>query len=179
MDYIILGLLLLKSRTIYQLRERIDKGLNIMYSSSMGSIQAAVKKLLNNGYIQYREIVENGKYKKIYSVTESGKQHFFEWVNMPMGTQNSKNPELAKLYFMGFSSREKRKESLQKYISQLKEQYDALDVICKEGENASVSDEDKDIILYQLAAARYGRDFMEFNIKWYQNLLDEMRSEKV
>ncbi len=32
MDNIILGLLLLSSRTIYQLRERIDKGLNMMYS---------------------------------------------------------------------------------------------------------------------------------------------------
>ena len=70
MDNIILGILLLSSRTIYQLRERIDKGLNMMYSSSMGSIQAAIKKLLNYGYIQYEETVENGKYKKIYSITE-------------------------------------------------------------------------------------------------------------
>ena len=46
MDNIILGLLLLSNRTIYQLRERIDKGLHMMYSSSLGSIQAAIKKLL-------------------------------------------------------------------------------------------------------------------------------------
>ena len=43
MDNMILGLLLFGSKTIYQLRERIDKGLNLMYSSSMGSIQAAIK----------------------------------------------------------------------------------------------------------------------------------------
>lgn len=72
MDHMILGLLLLSSRTIYQLHERIDKGLHMMYSSSMGSIQAAVKKLLNGGYIQYEEVVENGKYKKIYSITDRG-----------------------------------------------------------------------------------------------------------
>ena len=46
MDNIILGLLLMCNRTIYQLRDRISKGINLMYSSSMGSIQAAVKKLL-------------------------------------------------------------------------------------------------------------------------------------
>ena len=44
MDNIILGLLLMCNRTIYQLRERIDKGINLMYSSSMGSIQAAIRK---------------------------------------------------------------------------------------------------------------------------------------
>ena len=46
MDHIILGLLLLSNRTIYQLHERIEKGLHMMYSSSMGSILSVVK----NGY---------------------------------------------------------------------------------------------------------------------------------
>ena len=78
MDNIILGLLLMCNRTIYQLRDRISKGINLMYSSSMGSIQAAVKKLLNCGYISYEEIIDNGKYKKIYCITESGKLHFYE-----------------------------------------------------------------------------------------------------
>ncbi len=178
MDNIILGLLLLSSRTIYQLHERIDKGLNMMYSSSMGSIQAAVKKLISGGYIQYEEAVENGKYKKIYSITDSGKQKFAGWVSAPMGIHSSKNPELAKLYFMGFSAKDNRERRLQEYISHLEEQYDALNAICREAETVSVPDERGDILRYQFAAARYGRDFMKFNIGWYQKLLDEMRSEK-
>lgn len=126
MDHIILGLLLLNSRTIYQLHERIEKGLHMMYSNSMGSIQAAVKKLFRCGYIQYEETVENGKYKKIYSITDSGKQKFTEWVSTPIGIQSSRNPELAKLYFMGFSPKENREKRLQEYISHLEEQYDVL-----------------------------------------------------
>ncbi len=179
MDNMILGLLLLSSRTIYQLRERIDKGLNMMYSSSMGSIQAAIKKLLNCGYIKYEEAVENGKYKKIYSITESGKQSFTEWITTPLNVQGIKNPELAKLYFMGFSTKEKREAGLEEYISQLKKQYDLLNAICKEAENVSVPDENKDILNYQSTAARYGKDFMKFNIEWYQNLLDEIRGGKL
>lgn len=178
MDNIILGLLLLSSRTIYQLRERIDKGLNMMYSSSMGSIQAAIKKLLNCEYIQYEEIVENGKYKKIYSITDRGKQNFIEWLSTPMEIQSSKNPELAKLYFMGFSTKEKREAVLQEYVSDLKEQYDILNAICMEAENVKIPDENKDILHYQLTAARYGKDFMKFNIEWYQKLLDEIRGNK-
>lgn len=178
MDNIILGLLLLSSRTIYQLHERIDQGLHMMYSSSMGSIQAAVKKLFRCGSIQYEETVENGKYKKIYSITDSGKQKFLEWVSTPMGIHSSKNPELAKLYFMGFSTKENREAGLQEYISHLEEQLDVLNAICKEAESVNVPDEHKDILRYQFAAAQYGKDFMKFNIEWYQKLLDEMRSEK-
>lgn len=179
MDNIILGILLLSSRTIYQLRERIDKGLNMMYSSSMGSIQAAIKKLLNCGYIQYEETIENGKYKKIYSITESGKQSFTEWITTPLNTQGIKNPGLAKLYFMGFSTKEKREAGLQEYISELQKQYDVLDAICKEMKNVIVSDGNKDILYYQFAAAKYGRDFIKFNIGWYQKLLKEIRGGKL
>ncbi len=179
MDNIILGLLLLSSRTIYQLRERIDKGLNMMYSSSMGSIQAAIKKLLNCGYIQYEETIENGKYKKIYSITESGKQSFTEWITTPLNTQGTKNPGLAKLYFMGFSTKEKREAGLQEYISELQKQYDVLNAICKEMKNVIVSDENKDILYYQFAAAKYGKDFIKFNIGWYQKLLKEIRGGKL
>ena len=72
----------------------------------MGSIQAAVKKLLNCGYISYEEIIDNGKYKKIYCITESGKLHFYEWINAPIEEQNPKNTELEKDYFMGFSDKD-------------------------------------------------------------------------
>ncbi len=178
MEHIVLGLLLLCDRTIYQLRDRIAKGLHLMYSSSTGSIQAAVKKLLDCDCIQYRETVENGKYKKIYSITDSGRQRFFQWVNTPMSIESCKNPELAKLYFMGFSAEKIRAEILEAYIAQLEERFHALEAICEEGKNASIPNEHEDIGFYQLAAARYGRDFMRFNMEWNQKLLEEMRDRK-
>lgn len=177
MDHIILGLLLLENRTIYQLRERISKGMDLMYSSSMGSIQAAIKKLLNGGYIRYKECVENGKYKKIYSITDSGKLCFFEWLNGPFESQSAKNPDLVKVYFMGFSDKENRKTHLEKYLSHLTERYQTLKAICEEAKGINITEENKDIIFYQLAAARYGRDFMKFNMEWYQKLINEMENE--
>ena len=175
MDNIILGLLLLHNRTIYQLRERIEKGLHLMYSSSMGSIQAAVKKLLRCGYISYEEVVENGKYKKIYAITDRGRQYFSDWVNRPIEGQNMKNPELAKVYFMGFCDEENRVTNIEKYLSFLKEQYTALVVICEDVDSVKIPEDKKDILNYQFAAARYGRDFMKFNIDWYEKLLQEMQ----
>ena len=179
MDNIILGLLLLCSRTIYQLRERIHKGLNLMYSSSMGSIQAAIKKLLHCGYIDYEETVENGKYKKVYRITESGKRYFLEWVNTPIEQQGVRCPGLVKVYFMGFSDKENREVSIQKYLSFLKEQYCALEMICEEAKNVAVSESNKEIFNYQLALAFYGKNFYKFNIDWFENLLSKMRNGEV
>lgn len=179
MDNIILGLLILKSRTIYELRERVDKGLNLMYSNSTGSIQAALKKLLAGGYISFNETEENGRRKKVYSITESGRRCFFNWVNSPMGEGGMKSPELVKIYFMGFSDKSAREKNIESHIEVLKAQRKILNEICRQGENADVPPEGKDIFKFQLVTARYGRDFLEFNIKWYEGLLSEIRSEKI
>lgn len=179
MDNIILGLLFMCNRTIYQLRERISKGINLMYSSSMGSIQAAVKKLLNCGYIRYEEMIDNGKYKKVYCITESGKQHFLKWINAPMEEQVSKNPELAKVYFMGFSDKKNREINIQQHLMYLKEQYNVLVAICDEAKNIDVSEEYKDILNYQFASALYGKDIIKFNIDWFENLLGKMRNGEI
>lgn len=179
MDYIILGLLLMQSRTIYQLQQRISQGLNLMYSSSLGSIQAAIKKLLNSGYIRYEEVVESGKYKKNYLITEGGKQHFFEWINKPIEGQSFKSPELVKVYFMGFADKVNREASIQQYLTYLNEQYCILEAICEDAKNIPVTEENKDILHYQMTSAFYGRDLMKFNIDWYEGLLNKMRSGEI
>ena len=182
MDHIILGLLILSSRTIYQLRNRIDKGLNLMYSSSTGSIQAALKKLLDKGYIDCREIGGNGRNKKEYFITDAGRQEFDNWINSPIDCGGTKCPELSKIYFMGFSDPENRLENIREYINDLKTKYKALKLICDEAESfmhpdscEKLNEQAKEIIFFQLAAARFGRDMMSFTVKWYEDFLNEMR----
>ncbi len=176
MDNIILGLLLLCDRTIYQLRERVDQGLSLMYSSSLGSIQAAIKKLLESGYIGFEETVENGKYKKVYHITEAGRRHFSAWVNGPMEQQGIRCPGLVKLYFMGFADEKNREASLEAHLAALREQHRALELICEEAQHVAVPEDKQDIFRYQLASAQYGRDLYQFNIQWFEALLEKVRS---
>lgn len=178
MDNIILGLLLLSSRTIYQLRDRIEKGMNMMFSSSMGSIQAAIKKLLASDFIGFEEKFEDGKHKKYYYITDSGRERFFQWVNAPMESQCGKFPELAKVYFMGFADKENQITSLQKHIDFLKEQYALMCEICDGAGKVNVPDEYREVFEFQYESALYGRDTIKFNIEWFEKFLYKIRSEK-
>ncbi len=178
MDYMILGLLLLSNRTIYELRERIRKGLHLIYSDSMGSIQNAVKQLLRKNYIDYEELTENGRHKKSYYITDAGKTHFMEWINSPMVEQAAKQPELGKIYFMGFSTPENRMNNIHTHITSLKQQYAILCAICKEGDDMAEEYAQNEVFRYQLVTAQYGRDLMKFNITWYEKLLQKMKGER-
>ncbi|MDO5690124.1 MAG: PadR family transcriptional regulator [Tissierellia bacterium] len=179
MDQIILGLLLLKDRTIYQLRDRIKKGLHFMYSSSMGSIQAAIKKLLKLGYIHYTEITENGMHKKIYSITETGRVHFYDWVNAPVENITVKSPELVKVYFMGLADAESRDKIIANHIENLSGQYELVCAIDEAGDNVDIPPEGREVFKYQRMCAQYGRDLLEFNIQWFEKLRSRVRSDQI
>ncbi len=177
MENIILGLLLLQARTIYELRKRINEGLNLMYSCSMGSIQAAIKKLLKSGWIVFDEKIENGKVKKLYSITLEGKRQFDLWVNSSIDIGNAKNPELSKIYFMGFAEKETRIKLIEKHIDDLKIVYSDLEKICSEGDVLSNEMQENEIFYFQLQTAKYGRDLMKFNIEWYKKLLKNIKEQ--
>lgn len=177
MENIILGLLLLQPRTIYELRKRINSGLNLMYSCSTGSIQAAIKKLLQKNNIRFEAISENGKLKKKYYITESGKFYFNSWVNSSIEIDTAKIPELSKIYFMGFAKKEARIETIKKYLSDLKEKAVVLENIYNEGQSLTGKMQENEIFYYQFQTVIYGRDFIQFNINWYTSLLENIKGK--
>ena len=126
MEYIILGLLLFKPMTVYEIRVYIQKNLTTICSDSLGSIQIAIKKLLNKGYITTKELLERGLVKKKHSITSIGAEHYKEWVGSPINIAKMTNMEESKFYFLGTASKEKRISFLKSYISSLKEQFNKL-----------------------------------------------------
>jgi len=119
MELIILGLVLIKKCTIYELKKAIATNLSSMSSNSSGSIQAAVKKLLTEKMIAYTEFVENSVNKKVYEVTENGRAHFFASVSKPM-LHKEKNMEHAKFFFIRFAPATERIGLIDAYIAELK-----------------------------------------------------------
>lgn len=179
MDKIILALLILKSRTIYQIRNKFQKSLNLMYSSSSGSIQAAVKKLLKAGYIVSNQQVENGKCKNLLEITESGREAFEQWINSPFCSVQSKNPELAKLFFMGLSDKPNRAERIRGHVRELEEYRAALQIILADAEKIEVPEEYRDLFSYQRLTVKYGVDSVSFEIEWYRSLAKQIEKGSV
>ncbi len=121
MDILILGMLMLKSFTIYEMRKQIELNFTSVSSNSMGSIQAAVKKLLQRGLIGFDEYVENSVNKKMYAITDAGREYFLAGVSKPM-LYKEKSMELVKLFFMGMVDGGKRPELLTAYINELEKE---------------------------------------------------------
>lgn len=126
MEKIILSLVLLRAMTIYEMRTYIQKNLSAVCSDSLGSLQIAIKKLLEKGYISVNEFVENNTLKKQYSITDEGVNYYKDIVGTPINIQKMKTMEEGKLFFLGIAPGERRVACLKAYISDLEEEYNKL-----------------------------------------------------
>ncbi len=187
MDIIILGLLMIQNCTIYEMKKVIEKNFGNISSSSIGSMQAAVKKLLSKNMICFSEYVENSVNKKVYVITHEGKEYFLSAISEPM-LYKEKNMELSKFFFMGFTSKSKRLELVAAYVSELRKELirleqiksaaeiqpnfdeDSLSILKEKGvaEIQSVTDV-QEIAFFQLAMLHLSIDKIKFEIQWFEN----------
>lgn len=116
MENLILSLLLIKNMTIYEMRVYIKKFLSSACSDSLGSMQAAIKKLISKEKIAFSEYEENGRKKKEYRITEEGIQQFLKWMNSPFNWNKGKNIEESKFFFLGMMPKNARIKMLKQLI---------------------------------------------------------------
>lgn len=197
MERIILGLLMLRGMSIYEMKAVIDAKLSTMCSSSAGSIHAAIKQLMAKEFIQ---CTQDGK-RKVYFITSYGRTEFTEWIAKPMNHDKAKNIEISKFFFMGMVEQEKVTGLVVEYIKSLQEEMAIMQTILEAStqnkpllleQSKQVIESDlwneegikknlmgrsmnqtiQDIYKYQMELVQYTLDSLQFEINWYQEFLN-------
>jgi DNA-binding PadR family transcriptional regulator len=201
MNKLILGLLMLRQLTVYEIRGIIKRNFKTACSDSLGSIQAAIKKLLAAEMITFNEYVEKSVNKKRYSITDKGRAEFSAWLKIPADLGGSKTTENAKLLFIGYAPQKERfelidgmiknlekglgymialrtyrkdndgKDAVFEYWKQNPEYYEGLTKVTQITDMKQNADS---FIFFQVASLLQGIDTIEFNIHWLKQLKEKM-----
>jgi len=175
MEYIVLGMLLIQSMTIYELNKGFGSGLSMIYAASYGNLQYAVNKLLTKEMISFEERVDNGRNKKIYHINEKGIAAFFAWMMDDIDPKNIETLMLAKVYFMGFVEDDNDKRAIIDKILKAGEEHAAgLNEIKKTVDNLDLPPEAWKIAKYSISTLEYGIGSYEFAITWLKKLRSEI-----
>lgn len=178
MELVVLGLLMMKNLTLYDLRKSFERGISLFYSASFGSIQFALKKLLKDGAITVASAVAGGRYKKTYAITSKGRAAFLAWMHSADIPESKLDTiALTKLYFLGLlPGREDRKIVLGTITNRVAESYHALSAM-NAALNAQVHVEEVDSpTYYQLRSLDYGVTMMRHSLAWYEKELARLQS---
>jgi PadR family transcriptional regulator, regulatory protein AphA len=176
MEHVVLGLLILQSLTLYELNQAFKQGISMFYSASYGSLQIAVKNLLGKGWIDFVEKVEKGRNKKIYSITEAGRQSFFAWMFAETPISKLEVTALAKVYFLGLiETRAQQAQIVEEIVSKIEGVQGELDSMNGALSQLELPPAYQEIFRYQQKTLDYGIQAHAFARRWFRSLLKDLR----
>lgn len=180
MEYLILGLLMSRPMTIYKLNQSLKQGLSLIYAASYGSLQNGVKKLLKSNFITYTEVVEKGRNKKIYSISESGIEAFYEWMSQDISDKKMEVGILSRVYFLGLiEDKGTRLDIVKRMITVVERHYNHLEAYEESLSNIEVPKAYRRIGDFQLRTLNYGVGSHYYALGWLKELLNDISEDTI
>ena len=170
-DKIILGMLSLQPMSVYELKKNMEKSTSLFYNTSIGSIHPACQKLLAAGSVSSHTESEGKRSKTIYTITDSGRDAYLEWIHSPLSIGKIKDELLLRIFFFADADSDKRSELLKGYLDEVVHLKMTLQKQKKEAGALEIPDRYKQAAYYQLATLDFGYEYFCFLEKWIKYLL--------
>jgi DNA-binding PadR family transcriptional regulator len=88
--------------TGYEMRQMMEQSTANFWSESFGQIYPALKQMLAQGLVELHanaEGVKGAKDRKVYRITEAGRERLRAWLEVPARPQVNRNELLLKVFF--------------------------------------------------------------------------------
>ena len=125
---ILLGFLMYKSMSGYELKKFFSISFSFFTGLSYGSIYPALKKMEEEGLITMQLEIQDGiPNRKDYTITEKGKEAFLQSLRVPITFEKHRSAFLTRLFFFAHLSPEERIGNARQYLESVDEIQRALD----------------------------------------------------
>lgn len=119
---ILLGFLMYRSMTGYELRKIFSISFSFFSGLSYGSIYPALGKMEKAGLITMRlEVRDGSPNRKVYTITGAGRKAFLAALRTPLPVERHKNAFLVRLFFFAHLSRQERLDVATGYLNSITE----------------------------------------------------------
>lgn len=167
--YIILGLLAEENLSGYDIKQKIDKKIGVLWMESYGQIYPELKRLAEENMISLKSSVRQGRVYNEYSITKKGKETLLKWLKEPPETKIVKYDILLKMFFAKHLKFEEVENHLKSFQNDFKIALNNLiNMKTKLGPKAS---ESKDLVYWHLVAL-FGENIFNAYIQWSEKALE-------
>jgi len=100
LKHALLGVLTVKPMTGYELKQFFDSSVQHFWNAELSQIYPTLKALEEQGWVdKHVEVQETRPNKKIYEITETGRDELGRWVRNPQPPADLRDPFLIKVFF--------------------------------------------------------------------------------
>ncbi|MCG8532614.1 MAG: PadR family transcriptional regulator, partial [Desulfovibrionales bacterium] len=94
------------------IKKALEQKVSPFYSSSLGSIQPALKKLLEQGFITLEKQIHNKRIRNLYIITDDGRAYFRKAMLEEIPEKKAETDIFIRLFFLGVLDSEDRLQCL-------------------------------------------------------------------
>ncbi len=100
LKHALLGLLTYRPMTGYELKQFFDSSVQHFWNAELSQIYPTLKQLEEHGHVdKHVEVQQNRPNRKVYRITERGREEFRRWVREPSPPADLRDPFLIKIFF--------------------------------------------------------------------------------
>lgn len=171
MAHVILGLLLLRPMSLYDLIRAFEEGVSLFYSASSGSLKRALDGLLAQGKVEVQSVDTGGRGRKVYRVTDEGQAAFRSWMLAGAPGASTETAVLARLFFLGLVAEGERAAVLRRIEEWIQADLVRLEALQARVDRVEVPDDLAEVAVYQRATLAYGVASHRFAQEWFRDEL--------
>jgi DNA-binding PadR family transcriptional regulator len=167
--FAILGLLFDKPRSGYEMRQFMLESTDHFWQESDASMYPMLKLLEQEGLITGKSEFVGKRERKLFEITQSGKDEFLAWMAKPAEKENRRSEFLLKIFLGATVSKEEIIKQLalrQQKLQESKKRFESIEA----GTLAEVADEHPHKIFWHMAL-RYGVISVDAELQWLEECL--------
>lgn len=172
----ILGFLNYAPMSGYDLVKAFESSLDFFWHAQRSHVYLELKKLEKQGYISGETVIQSDRpNKKIFSITNTGKKEFMDWLAEGSGEESThfKNAFLIKIFFGGNMTPGQSAEMLRKYKADCEAYLAKMGSVPGSMEKYG-SDMESYLTIYWQFTADYGYSYIKACIEWAQRCIDKL-----
>jgi DNA-binding PadR family transcriptional regulator len=169
---VLLGLLAIEPMSGYDLGLTIRKTVGHFWNESYGQIYPNLKKMAKDGLVSCKAERQKGKPdRRIYSITEKGRERLSKWLEVPPQPEIPRNEMLLKLFF----GKQVSPQVLIGYVEQMTKERRALLEVLERAEREEIDkNQQYPEAAYWRMAAHFGQMEMRAHLRWAKETLGEL-----
>ncbi|MBF0697126.1 PadR family transcriptional regulator [Actinomyces bowdenii] len=171
MANVILGLLLLRTMSLYDLVRAFEAGVSLFYSASSGSIKRALDDLRSRGLVEAEPVRPGTRGRKAYRVTKAGRHAFEQWMLSTPAESDAERAMLSRLYFLGLLEAPERSRVISAIRTRLEADLARLEAVSRQVDDVQVPADMEEVARYQRVTLDYGLASYRHALEWVRNHL--------
>lgn len=171
MEFCVLGLLMMRDLSLYDLNQAFKASLALFYSASLGSLQVALRNLEARGLVAYDEVLVGRRAKKVYRILPEGKQTFFSGFQEPLPPARLEAVALSRVHFLGLlPTDDVRRQALDLIVAAVAAALRDLEALEGSLQTLPLPESARPVFRYQMKTLDYGLQAHRLALKWFEEL---------